>query len=208
MIIKSKYKIARRVGAPIFEKTQTQKFAMRSEKKGSAVGAGAKGKKGGRQKSEFGLQMIEKQKARFTYILSERQFSNYVKKAIANKTNTVATLFSLLERRLDNTVYRLGFAPTRAAAKQLVSHGHINVNGKRVSIRSYQVSLGEVVGIRENSKAKTIFVNLDQALKDREAPIWLKRDEAKREGTVVSLPDISKSETMFDLNTVVEFYNR
>lgn len=205
MIIKSKYKIARRVGAPIFEKTQTQKFAMRSER---GAGAGAKGKKGGRQKSEYGLQMIEKQKARFTYILSERQFSNYVKRAIANKTNTAATLLNLLERRLDNVVYRLGFAPTRAAAKQLVSHGHINVGGKRVSIRSYQVSEGEVVGIRENSKAKTVFANLDQTFKEREAPTWLKRDDVKREGTVIGLPDISKSGTMFDLNTVVEFYNR
>ena len=201
MIIKSKYKIARRVGAPIFEKTQTQKYAMRNDRRG-------KTKKGGRQKSEFGLQMIEKQKARFTYILSERQFSNYVKKAIASKGNTASTLYSLLERRLDNVVYRLGFAPTRAAAKQLVSHGHIDVNGKRVSIRSYQISAGEVVSIRESSKNKTVFANLDQSFKDREAPIWLKRDEAKREGVVNSLPDSGKAEMMFDLPTVIEFYNR
>lgn len=202
MIIKTKYKIARRVGAPIFEKTQTQKFALRSER------GGAQSKKGGRQRSEFGLQMLEKQKARFAYFLSERQFSNYVKKAIAHKTNTAATLYGFLERRLDNVVYRLGFAPTRAAAKQLVSHGHINVNGKRASIRSFEVRTGDVISIRENSKSKNVFINLDEMMKERAAPVWLKRDDAKREGTVVSLPDVSRAETMFDLNTVIEFYNR
>lgn len=201
MIIKSKYKIARRVGAPIFEKTQTQKFALRSDRR-------VKTRRGNRQKSDYGLQMMEKQKARFTYLLSEKQFSNYVKKAILIKGNTVPTLYSLLERRLDNVVYRLAIAPTRAAAKQLVSHGHITINGKRVSIRSYQVSEGEVIGIREGSKTKTVFANLDQSFKDRETPAWLKRDDEKRQGTVVGMPDSSKADMMFDLNTVVEFYNR
>lgn len=202
MIIKTKYKIARRLGAPIFEKTQTQKFALRSERKKKG------GDRGPRQRSDFGIQMLEKQKARFTYFLSEKQFSNYVKKAIATKGNTVSTLFNLLERRLDNVVYRLAFAPTRAAAKQLVSHGHITVNGKRVSIRSYQVSEGEVIGIREGSRTKTVFAGLDQSFKDRSAPSWLKRDDVKREGVVGAMPEPDRASMMFDLNAVIEFYNR
>lgn len=202
MIIKTKYKIARRLGAPIFEKTQTQKFSLRSERKKK------NSDRGPRQRSDFGIQMLEKQKARLTYFLSEKQFSNYVKKAIATKGNTVSALFNLLERRLDNVVYRLGFAPTRAAAKQLVSHGHITVNGKRVSIRSYQVSEGEVIGIREGSRNKTVFAGLDQAFRDRSAPSWLTRDDAKREGVVGSMPEIDRASMMFDLNAVIEFYNR
>ena len=115
MIIGPKYKIARRLGAPVFEKTQTQKFALREQNRSTG---GKMGKKP-RAKSDYGLQMIEKQKARFSYGLSERQFSNYVKEALEKKTpKTTQTIFEFLERRLDNTVYRMGFATTRSGARQ------------------------------------------------------------------------------------------
>lgn len=202
MIIKSKYKIARKVGAPIFEKTQTAKYAQRQENRGKAKGRGP------RQKSDYGVQLNEKQKARYTYLLTEHQFSNYVKKATAAKGNTTGLLYSLLERRLDNVVYRLAFAPTRGASRQLSSHGHITVNGRRVTIPSYQVKEGDVIGLREGSKTKPVFANLDASFKDRSTPSWLKRDDAKRTATVVGMPHAEKAEMMFDLNAVIEFYSR
>ncbi len=202
MIIKSKYKIARKVGAPIFEKTQTAKYAARAERRAKSKGRGP------RQKSDFGVQMLEKQKARYTYLLTERQFSNYVKKATATKGNTTGLLYSLLERRLDNVIYRLAMASTRGGARQLASHGHVTVNGRRVDIPSYQVREGDVIGIREGSKTKAVFANLDESFKERSAPSWLRRDDAKRTATVVGMPHAEKAEMMFDLNSVIEFYSR
>ena len=137
MKIGPKYKIARRLGAPIFEKTQTQKYALHLERKGKKRGFS-------KMKTEFGLQLNEKQKARFIYGLSERQFSNYVKEALSKKTaNTSQTIFEFLELRLDNVIYRLGFSPTRLGARQMVSHGHISVNGKRVNTPNMRLGLGD-----------------------------------------------------------------
>lgn len=204
MIIGPRYKIARRLGAPIFEKTQTQKFALRQSKKGKKDGRG-----GPRQKSDYGLQMIEKQKARFTYLLTEKQFSNYVEKAIKTKGNTVPTLYGLLERRLDNVAYRMGLASTRAASRQMVSHGHLTVNGKRVTIPSYQVTKGDVIGIREGSAKKPLFINVDEKLKNQTPPAWLKVDLNKKQASVEGLPSVSdKADMLFDLNAVIEFYSR
>src|SRR3984957_13787063 len=118
MISKPKYKIARRLGAPVFEKTQTQKFAARAEKKTKKGGFG-------RPKSEYAFQHNEKQKARMVYGISEKQFRHYVKDAVEKKASlAVASIYGALESRLDNAAYRLGFAPTRRAARQMVSHGH------------------------------------------------------------------------------------
>src|SRR5690349_13683978 len=121
MKIGPKFKIARRLQAPIFEKTQTAKFKANSENKGRAGGAGRRP----RPKSDYGHQLMEKQKARFTYGISERQFSNYANKVITKKSSISPQekLFEELERRLDNVVYRLGLAKTRSAARQMVSHG-------------------------------------------------------------------------------------
>src|SRR6185436_15717972 len=134
MKIGPKYKIARRLGAPIFEKTQTQKFALSSEKKG--------GKKGfGRPKSDFALQLVEKQKARFFYGVTEKQFKNYAKASLGKKNvRPAAELFSALESRLDNAIWRLGLSPTHGGARQMVAHGHIMVNGKRTYTPSYKLS--------------------------------------------------------------------
>src|SRR5438128_843190 len=148
MIIGPKYKIARRLGAPIFEKTQGQKYALHLERKGKKRGFS-------KPKSEYGIQMNEKQKARFTYGLSEKQFSNYVKEALSKKSsNASGMIFEFLETRLDNIIYRLGFAPTRLGARQMVSHGHIAVNGKRVTVPSKRVYLGDKIEIVERSKGK------------------------------------------------------
>ncbi len=202
MIIGPKYKIARRLNAPVFEKTQTQKFAL---------SAGRKTKKGGgpRTKTAFGEQLAEKQKARFSYLLTEKQFSNYVRKAIDSKEHTVPTLFSLLERRLDNTAYRAGFATTRSGARQMVSHGHIAVNGQRVTIPSFQVSAGDKITVRSGSAKKPLFANATEKMKAVTAPTWIKTDADKVQAEILSLPTMAhKTDTIFDLNSVIEFYSR
>ncbi|HLP43717.1 MAG TPA: 30S ribosomal protein S4 [Candidatus Nanoarchaeia archaeon] len=203
MIIGPKYKIARRLNAPVFEKTQTQKYAL------SAARKTKKGKGGPRQRTAFGEQMAEKQKARFTYLLTEKAFSNYVRKAMDSKDNTVPALFSLLERRLDNVVYRMGLATTRSGARQMVSHGHIGVNGKKVTIPSFAVSVGDKIDVRPNSQKKPLFANATEKMKNITAPNWIKADAEKVHAEILSLPSLAhKTDTIFDLNTVIEFYSR
>lgn len=196
-----KYKIARRVGAPIFEKTQTQKYALRAERKGKI--------KFKKPQSEFGFQLNEKQKTRFIYGLSERQFSNYVKEAISKKTTHVTQrIFENLESRLDNVVYRIGLAPTRQAARQMVSHGHILVNGKKSTIPSTRVSTGDVVTIREGSKNTGLFSSVDDKVKSASIPSWIDMNLETKTAKVQGKPQLVQSENMFDLNAVVEFYSR
>ncbi|MCX6701966.1 MAG: 30S ribosomal protein S4 [Candidatus Zambryskibacteria bacterium] len=202
MIIGPKYKIARRLGAPIFEKTQTQKYALHLERKGKKRGFS-------KAKSEYGIQMNEKQKARFTYGLSERQFSNYVKEALLKKTeNTSQTIFEFLELRLDNVLYRLGFSPTRLGSRQIVSHGHIMVNGRRVNTPSKRVVIGDKIEITPRSLGKAIFENLDEKTKNITVPSWIKFDSIKKVAEIQGKPQMLKTENMFDLNAVIEFYSR
>ena len=206
MIIGPRYKIARRLGAPVFEKTQTQKYVLSQTKKTKTT---SKGNGGSKQKTDFGVQMNEKQKARYTYLLSEKQFSNYVKKALAAKgTNNVGSLFELLETRLDNVVLRAGFAHARLLARQMVSHNHITVNGRTVNIPSFKVSVGDIIGIREGSMKKTLFQGLEERLQAKTAPAWLKVDAGKKQTEVQGLPKVEQGELLFDLNSVIEFYSR
>src|SRR5690606_30165190 len=146
MKIGPKYKIARRLGAPVFEKTQSQKYALSLARKERT----SKGRP--RAKSDYGKQLIEKQKARFSYGLTEKQFRGYVDKSLSAKS-PAQKLFSLLETRLDYTVFRAGLAKTRAQARQAVSHGHITVGGRRVTIPSILLTEGDVIGIRPGSAA-------------------------------------------------------
>jgi|SRR5581483_5346728 len=198
MKIGPKYKIARRLGAPVFEKTQTQKFALHLERRGRGSG---------KPKTEFGLGLNEKQKARFTYGLTEKQFSNYVKKAIAKKGNPTQTIFESLENRIDNVVYRLGMARTRFAARQLVSHGHVLVNGQKAT-PSLEVKIGDTVSIRPGSNGKGVFANLEDRVKEVTFPAWLAFDINTREGKAVGKPEYKPGDQMFDLNAVIEFYSR
>ncbi len=206
MIIGPRYKIARRLGVPVFEKTQTQKYAIRS---GNVAGK-APGRSGSkpRAKSEYGLGMLEKQKARMSYGVPGRQFTNYVKKAMHEKGSSAEMLVRLLEGRLDNVALRAGYATTRQAARQMVSHGHLLVNGTIVTIPSYQVSIGDVVSIREGSKKKALFTTLDERLKTVKAPAWLKLDTEKKQVTVDGIPVAMQSELLFNVGAVLEFYSR
>ncbi len=203
MIIGPKYKIARRLGAPIFEKTQTQKYVLSQERKTKKKGFS-------KPKSEFGIQMNEKQKARFVYGLTEKQFSNYVKSALEKKgINSIQAIFESLESRLDNVVFRLGFSTTRLGSRQMVSHGHILVNGKRVTTPSRQMKVGDKLEIRPGSVGKGLFNNLEEKMKNSSViPSWIKFDSNKKVAEIVGAPLFVQSENMFDLNAVVEFYSR
>lgn len=198
-----KYKIARRLGASVFEKTQTAKFALRSERKQRTTGRP-------KSRTNFAIQLIEKQRVRFTYGLSEKQFSKYVNQVIEKKgvANPAEMLFTLLEQRLDNVVLRAGFAVSRPAARQLVSHGHIVVNGVKMTIPSYQVRSGDVISIREGSKNKTVFADLDERMQDIAFPTWLSVHVAKKEVTIAGTPVFVGTNLPFDLQTVIQFYKR
>ncbi len=200
MIIGPKYKIARRLGAAVFEKTQTQKYAIRSAQKTNFSKSKAK--------SDYGLGMLEKQRARFTYGVSSKQFGNYVKKAIEKKGNSGEHLIQLLESRLDNVALRSGFATTRQAARQMTSHGHLTVNGKIITIPSYSVKVGDIIAIREGSKKKGLFSGLDERLKTIKLPAWLKLNFDKKELIVDGVPHALQSELLFNVGSVLEFYSR
>lgn len=201
MKIGPKYKIARRLGAPIFEKTQTAKYTLSLARKEKT------GKRAGRPKSEFGQSLIEKQKARFTYGLSEKQFRSYVDKAITN-ANPTQKLFTLLETRLDNVLFRAGLAKTRSGARQMASHGHATVNGKRVNVPSLQPKIGDVVGVRVGSEKSPLFADAAERMKAQSAPAWLEVKPEAREVKVVGAPVLAETQNVFDLRAAIEFYNR
>jgi len=196
-----KYQIARRLGAPVFEKTQTAKFALSAAKKQRV------GKRPPKQKSEFGKALNEKQKARFSYGLSEKQFKGYVDKSIGSE-NAPKKLFSTLESRLDNVLYRSGLLKTRAQARQAASHGHILLNSKRVTIPSILLKIGDVVSLRTASAGSLLFGETAERMKNLSAPAWLEVDAEKRQAKVVGEPVYDPGAQVFDLGVVIEFYNR
>jgi len=199
-----KYKIAKRLG-PIFEKTQTQKFAVAQERSA----ANKKRGRGGRGGSEYGKQLLEKQKVRLTYGLSERQFSNYVKEGMTTKGATpIDTLHRLLETRLDNVVYRLGLAPTRRAARQMVSHGHITVDGRKTTVPSRRVFVGDVIGVRGGSKDAAYFTDFATKFAERTMPSWVTFDPKTMEGGLKELPTAESAAPAGDLIMVLSFYSR
>ena len=167
---------------------------------------GLHGKAFRRALSEFGQQLLEKQKIRFTYGVRERQFEKLFNLAAKNPGVTGPMLMVFLERRLDNVVYRLGLAQSRSVARQLVGHGHIFVNGRRVSIPSYQVKIGDMIVVRPQSKDLSVFKGLADFLKNYDAPVWLVIDKEKLEGKVVSDP--KDLDIPFDVNMVVDFYSK
>ena len=202
MKIAKKYKICRRLGSGVYEKCQTTKFVA-SEARHS------KNLKNKRPKplSAYALQFVEKQKVRFMYNISEKQFSNYVKLAVSSK-GVVATehLFELLESRLDNVVYRLGLASTRRLARQLVSHGHILLNTKKTTVASANVKIGDIIAVREGSKKSVLFADIVKKSKDYTCPNWLSFNPEALSGKAQGKP--KNIEGFLDLNTVLEFYSR
>jgi len=166
-------------------------------------------KKGSRRgKSEYGTQLLEKQKLKWTYGILERQFKRYFFQAQKERGVTAEALVEKLEQRLDNVVYRLGFAPSRPSARQMVTHGHINVNGRRVSIPSYSASIGDVIALRDASRPKGVARELGNRLKKYEAPKWLALDRERLEGKVIGRPLRDEAGIPSDIQKIVEFYSR
>lgn len=197
-----KYKMCRRLGSGVFEKCQTQKFSAVEQK--ATRGANAKRPKA---PSGFGLQLLEKQKVRFTYGVSERQLQNYVKASEHVKGMAVTDkLHEMLESRLDNVIYRLGFAPTRRQARQMASHGHFTVNGTKSTIPSQQVHVGDVISVREGSKTSALFADFTKKIKEYTVPSWLKLSPESLQGEVVAKP--KNDEQFLHFDTVLEFYSR
>ena len=203
MKIGPKYKIARRLGAGIFEKTSGDKFALREERRSR--------NRRRRRKSQtnYAVQLLEKQKARYTYGVSEKQFRRYVLESMNTKQGEPATnLYLRLEMRLDNVVYRMGLAPTRRMARQMVSHGHIVLNGRKNTVPSTLVRIGDTVAARDGSKEKGVFTHLLDEKTTRNAPAWLNVDVKKKEGSLKKAPTYDKTAENFDLTSVIEFYSR
>ena len=170
---------------------------------------GEHGKSFRRGGSEFGAQLKEKQKIKFLYGLRERQFKNYVARAASqHKIPTGEALVLSLESRLDNIVYKLGFAPTRASGRQMVNHGHILLNGKRVNIPSHQVKMKDVVEIRAPSRQKGLFANLELTIKKYNPPEWLELNKSELKGIVVSRPGVLELTKSHNINSIVEYYSR
>lgn len=204
MQIGPKYKICKRLGASVFEKCQTQKFQLAEARAPRKI---SRGKRGGG--TDFGAQLLEKQKARFTYGLSESQFARYVSEAMEKRgADSVQGLMTRLESRLDNVVYRAGFVKTRRAARQLVSHGHVTVNGRRVTIPSYQVAQGDKVGLREGSRQSPLFANRSEVAAETKLPEWLSMDSDHFAVEVAKGPVVSDTELPFNAGVVIQFYSR
>jgi len=200
MISKPKFKICKRLGAGVYDKCQTSKFK-------AAIVNFKPGARRPKAPSEYGAQLNEKQKIRFSYGISERQLSNYVKKASHTKgAGTAEKFYEELESRLDNVIYRMGLGNSRRATRQMVSHGHFIVNDNKVTIPSYQVKIGDIIKIREGSKNTKLFDNLVERLKEYKTPSWISFDITKVEGKIIDKP--KNIETFLDLNVVLEFYSR
>ena len=161
-----------------------------------------------RKVSEYGMQLREKQKAKFIYGVLEKPFRNYYKKADLMKGQTGETLMVLLERRLDNIVFRLGFARTRREARQVVDHKHVLVNGKCVNVPSYLVKAGDVIEIREKSKSLQRYKDIVEVTEGRLVPEWLDQDIEGLKGTVKSLPTREMIDVPVDEMLIVELYSK
>ncbi|RMH79592.1 MAG: 30S ribosomal protein S4 [Acidobacteria bacterium] len=166
--------------------------------------------KGRRRKlTEYGVRLLEKQKLKFLYGgLREKQFKRYFDEASRSKGNTGQVLLQLLERRLDNVVYRLGFAATRRQARQWISHGHFLINGKKVNIPSYRVEVGDVIEVKPTSRDIPQLIGNIQDIDPRSIPSWLELDKENFKGKVIDLPRDIELEIPINLQYIIEFYSR
>lgn len=197
-------KVSRRLGIGITEKGQ--RILSRRPFPPGQHGPGARR----RQVSDYGLQLLEKQKARFVYGVLERQFRRLFEQASKRSGVTGEYLLSLLERRLDNVIYRLGWAMTRSQARQLVTHGHIMVNGRKTNIPSFTVNVGQTITVRPESRRRTYFKNLVDGgeLNRYRPPEWLRLIPYDLSGEVLALPRREDAEQGINEQLIVEYYSR
>lgn len=165
-------------------------------------------KRSGRKVSEYGMQLKEKQKAKFIYGVLEKQFRAYYDKAKTMPGVTGENLLGLLERRIDNVVFRLGLASTRRQARQLVSHGHITVNGKRLDIPSALIRVGDVIGVKEKSRGTALFKEIAESKNALNVPAWLTADIQNLSGSVTRFPNRDEIDIPVDEQAIVELYSR
>lgn len=208
-MLNAKCKICRRLGQKLFLKGE-RCFSPKCSMVKKAYPPGIKKKRRSRGFSEYGKELREKQKLKFWYGLNEKQFKNYIKKTLSKrgKEDTESTLIEKLESRLDNVIFRLGFANSRFQARQMVNHGHFQVNSRKVNYPSYQVKKGDLISILPSSLGKNIFQNLKTKIKKYTPPAWLKLDKEKLEGKVISLPTLEEAVPPAEISAIFEYYSR
>lgn len=178
----------------------------------AAIGSGKKSRRTSGRKSkkvsEYGIQLREKERAKFIYVVNEKQFRHYYEVAEAKKGVTGENMLVLLERRLDNVIYRMGIANTRLQARQLVAHAQFTVNGKKVNIPSYLVKAGDVIAVRENKKGNKFFTAVKESKEALNMPAWVEFDNEKLEGKVLALPTRAEIDTQIAEYMIVELYSK
>ncbi len=208
--ISSKCKLCRRAGEKLFlkgDRCGSPKCAV--IRKPYAPGAHGNSGTRGRGLSEYGKQLMQKQKIRRMYGISERQFRRHLDEAKRRQGVVGDNLIAVLEMRLDNVVYRLGLADSRSQARQLVGHGHLMVNGKNLNIASAAIKVGDVVSVKENKKEKNYFKDMEAILKKKtSAPGWLDFNSSKMEGKVLAKPTRDEIGVRIDIQGVIDFYSR
>ena len=200
-----KAKLSRREGTDLFLKSARRAIGDKAKFDSKP---GQHGRTSGARTSDYGLQLREKQKVKRMYGILERQFRRYFEEADRRRGNTGANLLSLLESRLDNVVYRMGFGSTRAEARQMVSHKAITVNGNSVNIPSYLVKAGDIVAVREKSKKQNRVVEALQLAQQVGMPAWVEVSLDKAEGTFKSVPDRDQFGADINESLIVELYSR
>lgn len=203
----AKCKICRRAGEKLFlkgERCFTPKCAIVRK----PYPPGIHRQRSRRGLSEYGTQLREKQKLRNLYHVREEQFVTYIEQATAKKGDAGMYLLELLERRLDSVVFQAGFAQSRSIARQAVSHGHIQVNGAKVTIPSFRTRPGDVITIASRSAGKGLWYNLDIQMKKYSPPAWLTLEKEKRQATVTALPDMREQSSLYNTRHIIEFYAR
>jgi small subunit ribosomal protein S4 len=193
-------RISRRFGIPIFGPS---KYLERRN-----YGPGVHGPKSRRKTTDYGLGLLEKQKLRYYYGLMERQFRGVYEKALRRRGVTGEQMLQILETRLDNVVYHLGFANTRAAARQMVGHGHMKVNGRKVSIPSYALRVNDIIEVRDNSRARQMATKNLESATSRAVPDWLSLTRDAFKGVVMRIPTRDEIQPIANEQAVVEFYSR
>jgi len=193
-------RISRRFGLPIFGPS---KYLERR-----AYGPGVHGPKSRRKTTEYGLGLIEKQKLRYYYGLLERQFRGVYEKALKRRGVTGEQMLQILETRLDNVVYSLGFGTTRAAARQMVCHGHVTVNGKKVNVASYALRVNDVIGVKDTTVSRQLATKSMELSTSRAVPDWLQLTKEEFKGQVMRIPTRDEINPIANEQAVVEFYSR
>jgi small subunit ribosomal protein S4 len=193
-------RISRRFGVPIFGPS---KYLERRD-----YGPGMHGPKSRRKHTDYGLALIEKQKMRYFYGLMEKQFRGVYEKALRRRGVTGEQMLQILETRLDNVVYHLGFGNTRAQARQMVCHGHVKVNGRKVNIPSYALKVSDVVEVKDTNASKQMATRCLESSTSRQVPDWIMLDKTAIKGTIMRIPSRDEIKPIANEQTIVEFYSR